>query len=127
MSYQRNGLTIEEYFRHNNTLPSEDIETLLVMVDTLKPLLDVDVRGEIQDARSCLPCEDVLQDTIDDLRNVAQRVRGINHQHLMDIIGELEQKKSDLCQELRWLAGKLDTADARIQEAFDNVMFDMFY
>ena len=88
MSYVASNMTFAEEFRMTGTLRPEVIERL---IDSVPESGMVDgIKVKINEASGMYPSEDFLQPTIDQLREIASRLRGRNRDDLLALVTSID-------------------------------------
>lgn len=82
------NLTHAEQYRINGTLSAEAIESLLDTSEALEKAGGV--TSQLSEALGCFPAEDFLASFIDDLHELAKRLRGDNRAEAMRLIESAE-------------------------------------
>lgn len=102
------NMTHEEFYRVNGTLTPERIDSLLDEKGTLEAF---DVREYVpcaQEAKGCFIGEDFMQEHLDDLKDIAKRLRGDNRNSLLMLIDRMESTIQEACQSAEYGASELD-------------------
>lgn len=102
------NMTHEEFYRVNGTLTPERIDSLL---DEQSNLESFDVReftAYAQEARGCYIGEDFAQEHLDDLRDIAKRLRGDNRNSLLMLIDRLQDSVKEAVGNAEYGASELD-------------------
>ncbi|HEO0817003.1 hypothetical protein WKH82_17405 [Acinetobacter baumannii] len=104
------NMTPEEEYRLNGTLCAPTIESLL---DAHYEIENLDFDGAetyIKEARTCFPAEDVLTTQIQEIRRIANRLRGANKLQLLDAVEQLENIQDELVQQAEYGQSELGKA-----------------
>lgn len=104
------NMTADEEFRLNGTLCAPTIESLL---DAAFERDQLDLKGAracIEEARGCFPAEDALVTQIQEIKRIANRLRGTNKLQLLDAVEQLEQIQTEIFQSSEYGSSELGKA-----------------
>lgn len=104
------NMTPDEEYRLNGTLCAPTIESLL---DAQHEIENLDFEGAeayLKEARGCFPAEDELSSSIQEIRRIANRLRGANKLQLLDAVEKLEQTQYSLNQQAEYGHSELGKA-----------------
>lgn len=90
-----NGMTQEEYFRHYETLPKEEIEKLLDIADEVENIRAM--KQTLSEVRASLPYEGVLDPVVELLQKLKHNTRS---KDIKDAVGFIIDRVNEIANEL---------------------------
>lgn len=97
--YHYSAMPPREEFRINGTLCTTTIEALIDHQEDMSNIELDSVQVWIKEAKGCFPSEDFLTAVRNDIRTVANRLRGRNKTELLELVEKLGEIESATTQE----------------------------
>lgn len=104
------SMTPREEFRLNGTLCEKTIEALIVQHEDESGLQIESAKVYVKEAKGSFPGEDFLTTVRNDIRTIANRLRGRNKDELLELVEKLGEIESEVSREAEYGGSELKKA-----------------